>query len=74
MHFFASSRAVARFRPDLPIGFTRVMTRLLDNRAQDRFASWIEVADALAKVWEQRNIPNARPSSAVRALLEETSR
>jgi eukaryotic-like serine/threonine-protein kinase len=73
MHLFQVPKSLRQHRPDLPIEFHHVVSRLMEKPAQDRFANWSEVQEVLQKSWEASvSDVSSIPGNSVASLLELT--
>jgi hypothetical protein len=63
MHLFDAPSSLRTSRPDLPVGFCTIVSRMLEKKAEDRFHSWAEVLDALNAAWS--GVEASAPESPV---------
>lgn len=68
MHLFQSPLSLPQLRPDLPIGFCQVVSRLMAKRPQDRFSTWSEVKSKLDEAWSTTDESTDTPSMLSRVL------
>lgn len=74
MHLYEKARPLSELRSDIPAEFSQVVSRLMEKRYQDRFASWEEVKAALACAWDTSLRGKSPASGLITSLLEETER
>lgn len=74
MHLFQQARSVRDLRSDLPVGFSHVVSRLMEKRPEDRFSTWSNARDALVGAWTTDEMSHGSSSGLLGALLEETER
>jgi len=74
MHLFGEPRSLQDLRPDLPIAFCHIVSRLMEKRPQERFPDWNAARDALRQVWGANDTIAAGPIPLVDTLLDATQR
>ena len=74
MHLYQQPESLRQARPDLPIGFSHLVTRLMEKNAQNRFADWPEAGLVLQKAWTADGGTAAGETRLVGELLAETQR
>ena len=74
MHLYEQPRSLRDLRPDLPVAFCHIVSRLMEKRPQERFPDWDAVGKALRQAWAQDDINDASPIPLVDALLDTTQR
>lgn len=70
MHLLQQPKSLKALRPDLPTGFSHIISRLMEKRPQDRFPDWEEVKKALARVWKPDNATNSQLDGMIGSLVD----
>lgn len=74
MHLYQAPRSLRELRPDLPIGFCHVVTRLMEKRPQDRFQDWHAVKESLREACTPNQSTEAGSGALIASLLNTTER
>ena len=73
MHLFQSPKSLRQIRPDLPIGYHQIVSRLIEKRPEDRFESWNEVQKTLDNTWKTTISDTVPDNHRLVSLLETVS-
>lgn len=73
MHLFQTPKSLKQLRPELPIGFCHIVTRLLEKRYHARYSNWEEVEKAFEMAWKPLELDESeRSQETLSSLLEQT--
>ncbi len=73
MHMYGEPSSLLSARPDLPPGFSIVVARMMEKRADARYGSWDHVIEALDTVWAGGRLDTGK-SPIVQTILTELAR
>jgi serine/threonine protein kinase len=74
MHLYTTPQRLDQVGADVPTGYSRVVSRLLEKNPRDRYVTWAEVQQDITRAWEIHQGTRPGPRESVAALLRETMR
>ena len=74
MHLYQIPQRLDQVGFGVPTGYSRVVARLLEKSPKDRYATWAEVQQDIARAWGVHQGTQPGPRESVAALLRETTR
>jgi NIMA (never in mitosis gene a)-related kinase/serine/threonine-protein kinase len=74
MHLFQQPRSPQDIRPELPVGFSHLVSRFMQKRPEERFPDWWEARRVMQEAWAGVEPTETSGSGRVTELLGEVQR